>query len=42
MSDEYRAKFDVFGIRHVKISLYSAWVGVFLGAFVAHCKFLLI
>ena len=27
MSDEYRAKFDVFDIWHVKIPLYSAWVG---------------
>ena len=28
VSGEYRAEFDVFDIRHVKISLYSAWVGV--------------
>ena len=26
-SDEYRAKFDVFDIRHVKIPLYFAWAG---------------
>ena len=25
--DEYKANFDVFDIRHVKIPLYSAWVG---------------
>ena len=27
VSDEYRAKFDVFDIWHVKIPLYSAWLG---------------
>ena len=26
VSDEYRAKFDVFDIWHVKIPLYSAWL----------------
>ena len=25
--DEYKAKFDVYNIQHVKIPLYSAWVG---------------
>ena len=25
--DKYKAKFDVFDIQHVKIPLYSAWVG---------------
>ena len=27
VSDEYKANFDVFDIQHVKIPLYSAWVG---------------
>ena len=27
VSDEYKAKFDVSDIQHVKIPLYSAWVG---------------
>ena len=27
VSDKYKVKFDVFDIRHVKIPLYSAWVG---------------
>ena len=27
VSDEYKTNFDVFDIQHVKIPLYSAWVG---------------
>ena len=27
LSDEYKSNFDVYDIRHVKIPLYSAWVG---------------
>ena len=32
----------MFDIRHVKIPLYSAWVGATLGAFDTHCKVLLV
>ena len=34
VSDEYRARFDVFDIRHVKIPLYSAWAGATWGCLI--------
>ena len=41
VSDEYRAKFDVFDIRHDKIPLYSAWMGATWERLIRTVKFFL-